>query len=938
MIPSAHNNDLPVFNTPVFNPLLKRLLPAVLLLFFLLLINSVYLGAVTLLEYFSGQSYQDQFYLLMFLGHLVAGLLLAFVFFLFVAGHVFKARKHTNSKAIRAGLLLLISALLLLLSGLILSRFDFFEVNSHLIRNLAYWLHIVTPVLLLMLFIQHRRAKTNYRFNRASGLRWAAVSGLLAIATILAYSFTKPDIKALDFHYLPALTQTPARFIEAEHLMVDNECAECHADIARTAAQSMHRFSSFNNPAYRFSVEEARQTILNRDGNVHAARFCAACHDIVPLLSGKFDDPDYDMDNDATASVGLTCIACHAISNINSTRGNADFTLQDPPGYPFAYSSNPWLKRINHQLIKSKPALHKNNLLKPLHQSAEFCSACHKNHLPVALNQYRWLRGQDHYSSFLFSGVSGHRVDSFYYPDKAIQRCSQCHMPLKTSDDPAARNFDHAEKRSIHSHRFAAANTALAQMKNLDETLEAQQAMLKDSVRVDIFAVREGGTINGKLLAPIRPELPQLIAGEKYLLEVVVRTLKPGHHLTQGTSDSNQLWLTINAENNGQPLLRSGHLQTNGKVDPWAYFVNSYLLDRNGRRIDRRNAADIFVTLYNHQIPPGASSVIHYLLEVPDNATGPLNITARLNYRKFDTPFMRYIEADQFTRNSLPITILGSDQVTLPVTASSPVSATSQNQKPEPLHTPSWERWNDYGIGLLRQGEDAGNAKGELRQAEAVFNQVALLNPAQGYLNLTRVYFQQGNLEEASQSLHKAQQAGAFAWTVDWYAALIERENGQLDSAISRLEKIIASDYPAAQQRNFDFSYDIRVLNTLGRTLFEKSRSERRDKAKKQYYLNRAELGFKRVLNIDPEDLSAHYNLSILYASTDRQPLASQHRELHEMLRPDDNAVAQAVSLHRRNNAAADHAASPIAIYPLQPVPVNESVSVSRSNTLSPHE
>ena len=52
----------------------------------------------------------------------------------------------------------------------------------------------------------------------------------------------------------------------AEHMMQDAVCAECHGDIARQAGMSMHRFSSFNNPAYRFSVDEARAVLLERDG------------------------------------------------------------------------------------------------------------------------------------------------------------------------------------------------------------------------------------------------------------------------------------------------------------------------------------------------------------------------------------------------------------------------------------------------------------------------------------------------------------------------------------------------------------------------------------------------------------------------------------------------------------------------------------------------
>ena len=47
------------------------------------------------------------------------------------------------------------------------------------------------------------------------------------------------------------------------------------------------------------------------------------------------------------------------------------------------------------------------------------------------------------------------------------------------------------------------------------------------------------------------------------------------------------------------------------------------MLDREGNRIDRRNPQDIFVPLYNKQIPPGAGQVVHFALEVPRDIDGP---------------------------------------------------------------------------------------------------------------------------------------------------------------------------------------------------------------------------------------------------------------------------------------------------------------------------
>src|SRR2546423_3242660 len=113
-------------------------------------------------------------------------------------------------------------------------------------------------------------------------------------------------------------------------------------------------------------------------------------------------------------------------------------------------------------MVKAKPSFHKKTSLNPRHKTAEFCSTCHKVHLPPELNDYKWLRGQDHYNTFLLSGVSGHGARSFYYPPKAKGRCVDCHMNLVSSREFGAKDFDGAPGREVHNHLFPAANTGLA--------------------------------------------------------------------------------------------------------------------------------------------------------------------------------------------------------------------------------------------------------------------------------------------------------------------------------------------------------------------------------------------------------------------------------------------------------------------------------------------
>ena len=914
---------------PVLNARLGRLLGVVILLFSLLALNSVYLAAISLLEAFSGEVQQNYFYLLMFLLHLALGLLITLPLIVFAVAHMRRAWRRPNRYAVRAGMGLFFTALVLLISGFLLTRFNFFEINDPQVRRIGYWLHVISPLLVVWLFVLHRLAGPPIHWK--SGLRWSLVTiGFAAAMVVLQATLPADRSAGKTAAFPPSLAIIEGSdTIPAEHLMTDAACAKCHAEIAKTHEQSMHRFSSFNNPAYKFSVEEAREVVLQRDGTLQASRFCAACHDQVPLLSGQFDKTDYDTEHNPTAHAGITCMVCHAITQVNGVHGNGDYTITDPPRYPFAFSESPLLRSINAQLIKAKPAFHKKTLLKPFHRTAEFCSICHKVNLPVEVNQYRWLRGQNHYDSFLQSGISGHRVDSFYYPARAVARCSECHMPLIPSDDPAARDFNDSGMRSVHNHQFPAANTGITQLLDLpDWVMQAHQQRLSDVTRLDIFAIKEDGRIDGELHAPLRPSLPELVPGKRYLVEIVVRTTGVGHHLTQGTADSNELWLDVTATVDGTLIGRSGSLDAQGAVDPWSYFVNSYVLDRQGRRIDRRNGQDIFVTLYNHQIPPGAATVVHYLLQIPEDAQGPVAIEAQLNYRKFDATYLRYLQGEQFRGNRLPITVMASDRLLLPV-------LDQQEPLDEQQHTTikPGERWNDYGIGLLREG-NSGSSKGELRQAEQAFQQVEALGEASGALNLARVYFKEGQLEQAAAALRRASEQQAPPWTITWYSALIDRENGHLEAAVDKLESIINNHFADARQRGFDFSYDVRVLNELGRTLYERSR-QLRDTQQREL-LAEAQGWFERTLLIDPENLTAHYNLGLIHAQLGNSETAGQHRALHDKYRPDDHAVEQAVARHRRENPAADHAAAAIAIYDLGRGLSDETRQVARGRDDDP--
>ena len=922
-------------------PGLRKLLYVVFGLIALLGANSLYLIAITAMEAITKQTFENYFYQFMFLGHLVLGMLLIGPLVVFGTLHMLYAKDRRNRRAVKVGYVLFAVSIIVLVTGLLLMRISGLELKQPVARSTVYWLHVIAPVMAGWLYWLHRL--TGPKIKWKIGLTYAVVVVASVVAMVALHSqdprkWNVAGPKEGAKYFEPSFAKTASgNFIPAKTLMMDDYCQKCHADAHKQWAESSHRFSSFNNPAYLASIRETREVSFKRDGNVQASRWCAGCHDPVPFFSGAFDDPKYDLQKHPTAHAGITCTTCHAITNVNSTRGNADFTIEEPTHYPFAESENAVLQWVNNQMVKAKPSFHKKTFLKPLHKTAEFCSTCHKVSLPYALNHYKeFLRGQNHFDTYWLSGV-GHGARSFYYPPKAIANCSGCHMPLAQSTDFGAKDFDQSNKFSIHNHFFPAANTGLAWIRDAKpEVIEAHQKFLQEITRVDIFGVKEGGTIDGKLIAPIRPNVPKLKRGEKYLLEAVIRTLKLGHPLTQGTVDSNELWVEVTLTSGGKVIGKSGGMDADREVDPYSHFINVFMLDRDGNRIDRRNPQDIFTPLYNHQVPPGAGNVAHYEFTLPDDVTAPVTVEVKLQYRKFDKQYMDFVtksakpddkpiksfKPGEKYLNDTPITTMAVDAVTFAVEGVADASrvSTDAGRVGHESSIPPWQRWNDYGIGLFLEG------KAELRQSIDAFTEVEKLGRFDGPLNLARVLHREGRLDEAVEALNRAAKHGtskddppAPRWTLQWLTGMVNREQGRLKEAETNLRSVLEDRSQEMIDRNFDFSGDYEVINLLGLTLFEQAKAIRVEgDPERLRLLNAAADRFKATLAIDSENVSAHYNLHQIYEDLGNKEEAAFHSAEHLKYKPDDNAQGRAVRLAREKYPAANFATEALVIYPLQ--------------------
>jgi tetratricopeptide (TPR) repeat protein len=901
---------------PAIGPRLRILLYIVFAGFAFLAATGIYLLVISVMNRVNtNQLYTTGFTFWMLFVHIAVGVVGVAPFVVFGVTHWWSARKRDNRVAVRLGVILFLLGVVVVVSGFALIQIAGLPQlpTGSSSRLIAYLAHLLVPVACVFAYIAHRRAGPAIKWHY--GKYWGAVvvvvvGGMAAAHVIDPHTIGREGPASGMYYFFPSEARTAdGKFIPERALMMDEYCAKCHQDVYNDHLHSAHKFSSFNNPAYLFSIKETRKVALERDGKMNASRWCAGCHDQVPFFSGKFDDPNFDILKDPTAHAGITCIICHSMTHVNSPIGNAAFTIEEAQHYPFAFSSNPTLQWINNQLIKAKPELHKKTFLKPLHKSAEFCSTCHKVHLPVELNHYKdFLRGQNHYDTFVLSGA-GNGSRSFYFPPKGkSDNCASCHMPLEPSGDFGSKDFDGTGTRKRHSHFFPGSNTGLFELLKHEDRLKGREPQLQQAIdktadflrgtaadgsdkklRIDLFGIKRGrsvsvlgakvplGTFDDESLAVLRPALPKLTPGETHLVEVVIRTLNIGHPMSQGTADSNEIWVDFTATAGGKVIGRSGGLSgpnETGEVDPWSHFVNVHMLDRDGNRIDRRNPQDIFSPLYDKQIPPGAGQVVHFTLNVPKDVSGPVELAVRLRYRKFDQKYMELVHKDLGRPvPKLPIVDICEDRVTLPVAGVAENVAAQES----PIK-PAWQRWNDYGIGCLLEGGPLNPKRGNLAQAESAFAKLLTLGDKaaiwNGHLNLARVYIDQGRLTEAARELNAAQASDPPApwWLLAWFKGLVTAQNAttraDLDSAAALFETIVD---PANQPRHddgkpkYDFTKDYIVLAELGRTLYKRSTLEPADSEAERQFLLRSVAAYERALDIDPENLDAHYGLNQCY-------------------------------------------------------------------------
>src|ERR1700735_3259687 len=728
--------------------------------------------------------------------------------------------------------------------------------------------------------------------------------------------------------FFPSSAQTAhGGEIPANYFTESESCRRCHADIYKEWHSSAHHFSSFSNAWYRKSIEYRQHPV-----GVNPSKWCAGCHDPALLYSGMFNRPIREVENTPAGQAGLGCMMCHSIAKVKSTMGQGDFQLEYPALHRMAASTNPLVRRLHDFLTELNPEPHRRVFLKPFMrtQTAEFCSTCHKVHLDVPVNHYRWVRGFNEYDNWQASGVSGEGARSFYYPAKS-QSCADCHMPTTHSTDAGNIAGD------VHSHRFPAANTALPYVNDDTQQLSDTEKFLTDhEVSVDVFAISpetaahpdsaaplatgagstipnlettfaqgeeaetmvpanasaQSATPSVLLTAPFNRSVASVRRGGTYRVDVVVRTRKLGHFFPGGTVDAYDCWLELKAvEDKGETIFWSGRTNDDGKgsVDPGAHFYRSLQIDAHGNPINKRNAWSTRAAVYVRLIPPGAADTVHYRMQIPPNAGGHIHLTARVNYRKFawwgtqfafagtrdpkdeNEPRSPNFDDAQYVFTGDPTKLPGGSKG-IP---SPPIVVMAENAVDLSV-LPAGGRQPDPVVTLNHDDWTRWNdygiglfLQGDLSGAAGAFGKITEIDPnnPDGWVNVGRVRVQEGNLSAARRALEHAFLRNPHLARAHFFYAKMLRNEGHYDEAAEHLREVLAQ-YPR----------DRVVHDDLGRIYFLQRRYT--DAVKE----------FKATLAIDPEDLEANYNLMLCNTGLGRPDVASEFQKRYLRFKADESA------------------------------------------------
>ncbi|MGB8473607.1 MAG: hypothetical protein WCE61_05910 [Candidatus Acidiferrum sp.] len=492
-------------------------------------------------------------------------------------------------------------------------------------------------------------AKSRFpRARYAAVLRPVMVWTLVFVAGATVIGFSRREGTPVRGKFGPSNARTTTgNVIPAKLLLGSASCGSsgCHSTIYDEWVPGAHHYSA-SDPFY-----QAIKANYIHDRGPNSPRYCAGCHEPVPLAAGE----DILAHTEARGAEGSSCVFCHSLRE-TETRGNANYAVRPPDPYLFEASASPVLRRISDLLIRLHPEQHKLDYNVKPSQTAEFCGTCHKQYINKEENGWGFVQLQDQYDDW--------KNGPWHTDPRRNLDCQDCHMHEVAADDPA-RNA----KGFIHDHRILASNNYVPAMLNLPGAKRqielVNEWLAGQTVIPEIAKVWPSGSIVPLHLEAEGPLMP----GRPANIRVLLTNFKIGHQFPTGPLDVIEVWLEFQATDaRGQTVYSAGTLGPDGNVQGKTVEYRAYLLDKNGQPVFTHALWDVVGARDKRALMPGGSDTAEFSFPVSRNVVGPLRCSVRLLYRKFNAQ----TQAQLFPNGNgpqIPIVEISQSSIEIPLEA-----------------------------------------------------------------------------------------------------------------------------------------------------------------------------------------------------------------------------------------------------------------------------
>jgi len=489
------------------------------------------------------------------------------------------------------------------------------------------------------------------------------------------------------------------------------------------------------------------------------------------------------------------------------------------------------IKSASDQEILADLVSHRRAMMRPLLKRPEFCASCHKAAVVPALNGRKWFRTFSVFDEWQQSAFSGETVQPLSV--RSYENCQTCHMPVD-------------EKSGYALHRWPGGNTAIPAHYGWPQQMKATADLLKSGVvSVDIFAlsarISDGHEVFERLDGAVT-----VAPGQSVSVDVVVANRGVGHSFPAELRDMFEAWLEFRAiDATGKVLMHSGAVRPDGTLEWSAHAYRAIPISDDGQPITKHDIWNTRIGAFDRHIAAGRADVGRFEFNIPEDAHGPIKLVARLNYRRFNSRFIDWVNRSHPVKPSPVVEMtVAQTEVSFP---GQPGNTAPALPKDDAQRAALYKRWRFYGVALFdqQQFETAAYAFEQARMLarrgspEEVASSIDL---ALTYMRSERAGASQVAIAKANECISRALDIAPRDGRGRYYRALLNIKQFRYSEALADLEAL-------AQERPRD-----RQIWTQLASLYL---LQRRDNEAKQAY--------QHVLQIDPDGTEAHFKLSGLY-------------------------------------------------------------------------